>query len=131
MSRLNARGDSATMTLIWLTVMMAVGIILVWFLNQPSFIREEFQRASTDAGNLQALINEACISYRYSVAYNPYTEQGTFGVRGGLICVNSTNVGKCRLTVCDTGANETINLGEITNIMVVKNRDGTFDFEGE
>lgn len=114
------KADSASNIISWIGLLLAV-LICVSFvgarLKPGQLIVEVIHQ---DLTKVQTNINNACNSYYYKAKFNPMIEDGTLTVSGNQVCINSTYY-ECKEFICDKEFNITLDLSNITYLVIEKN----------
>lgn len=116
----NKKGETQTNVIMWLGVIMAVSIVVLWSIKNLSPRHLDLETVNSDLEGVQHHINAACSSSYYKAKFNPITINGKLFINNSQICIeNSFN--KCRMTLCSVEDNFTIELYNVTYIIIEKN----------
>lgn len=122
---------SVSPAIIWLGVIVAVLIVVVWYVTSVSPQSQGVQIVSNDLTNLQELLNDMCNSATYSSTYNPFLEDGNLLVSGYDICMSSKEIKKCRKLACDTQIQAYIDLRKVVELKITKEQGGKGSVKAE
>jgi len=114
------KGDSASNIIAWIGLLIAI-LICVTFVGarlKPGQVIVEV--IHQDLTKVQTNINNACNSYYYKAKFNPMMEEGTLTVADNQVCINSTYY-ECKEFICDNDFNITLDLSNITYLVIEKN----------
>jgi hypothetical protein len=127
---LNSKASLVSDVVLWLAVITAILLASMWLLGNFKNLRPEAERVQNDVTKMQTLINDACASYNFKYKYNPLTEKGLFLVRDNNICFDSGEIMQCRILLCSTDSNLSINLAYVTELLVNRKNGGRIDVNG-
>ena len=114
------KGDSASNIIAWIGLLIAI-LICVTFVGarlKPGQLVVEV--IHQDLTKVQTNINNACNSYYYRAKFNPMMEEGILTVADNHVCINSTYY-ECKEFICDKDFNITLDLSNITYLVIEKN----------
>ncbi len=122
MFQLNARGEITSEVMVWLVVVLAIGMVLVWYIGNLYLYRQPIEKSAADARNIADLVNQGCNLAYFNASYNPVTETGNLSVANSTICINNLGASSCYKTACNFNYyNTTIDLSTVTEIYVINN----------
>lgn len=131
-SFLGARGSVASV-ISWLAVVTTVIIVVFWYANHFNLDKLTLERIEGDLSGIRKLVDDGCELGYYSSKFNPQTEKGIFDVNRTSLCIITPGFYRCKSPICDLNMydqNQSINLGEITNIVIAK-EEGVLTITGE
>jgi hypothetical protein len=73
------KGDSSSPTIMWIGVILAILIIVAWFLLHLRPAQQEMKGVQYDLESIRASMQKGCGSIQYIKVYNPRTEKGLRG----------------------------------------------------
>lgn len=126
MSKLNSKGDAISPAIMWLLTLVIALILVIWYFSSLSRIQTYAGKAEFDLDQLSDSLSDACIAKSYKKIYNPRSETGFLIIEGENLCIN-TSILLCRLVVCDTGLNKSLDLTMIKEILILRFPTGEFD----
>lgn len=118
---MNKKAESSSVIILWMGIILAVLIVVFWTTGKINPHHYFFQKSASDLDALQGRIDQSCISHYYKAKYNPHTEDGFIIFNDNSMCINSSEYEVCRNLLCKTGLNITIDLENITEIIIIKN----------
>ncbi len=127
--------STAVNVIMWFTGIVAVLIILVWFLqNNPYKQLVLVDQIDEDLLQLSEQISSACMTMEYRSKYNPVTESGFASFSGRDLCIEREGVRgntlrRCSLLACELNLTKTLDLSTYNYIIISKK--GGFGIDGE
>jgi hypothetical protein len=128
MSRLK-KGSAQNGVIMWTGLIIAALITVNWTVSHIKPHHIGMEKINADVEAVQGKINAACNSMLYRTRYNPVIEEGQLIISNNTTCINST-VSLCRLSLCSTGIDATIDLRDITYVVIEKN-ETSFNVYGQ
>ncbi|MBW2973650.1 hypothetical protein KY346_04610 [Candidatus Woesearchaeota archaeon] len=116
----NRKGDSASNIIAWVGLLVAVLICVTFVAGQVKPGQLIVEVIHQDLTKVQTNINNACNSYYYKTKFNPMIEEGILTIKDGEACINST-YHECREFFCEEDFNITLDLSNITYLVIEKN----------
>ena len=113
------KGDSASNVIAWVGLLIAVLICVTFVAGHVKPGQLIVEVIHQDLAKIQANINNACNSYYYRVKFNPVMEEGILTVQNNEVCINSTYY-ECKQFLCDKDFNVTLDLSNITYLVIEK-----------
>ena len=114
------KGDSASNIIAWIGLLISILICVSFVAAQVKPGQLIVEVIHQDLTKVQSNINNACNSYYYRAKFNPMIEDGTLTVQGDQVCINSTYY-ECKQFLCETDFNITLDLSNITYLVIEKN----------
>lgn len=122
MFQLHVRAEITSEIMVWMVVVLAVGLILVWYVGNLYLYRLPVEKSASDVKNIANLIDQGCNLDYFNASYNPQTESGNLTVTNSSVCIENLGVSSCYQPVCKFNyLNTTIDLSNVTNIYVINN----------
>ncbi|MBN1941482.1 MAG: hypothetical protein JW772_04850 [Candidatus Diapherotrites archaeon] len=117
---MNAEGDAPINVITWIAIIVVVLMMLVWFMGSYVFSKPRIEAVKSDLINIREMIDEGCDTNSYYHKINPISETGALSVNDANICIHSLDVSFCENSICKTGMNVNIDLGQVTWLAVEK-----------
>ncbi len=133
--RSSARADTAVNTIMWFAGIIAVLIIVVWFVsNNPYSVTKKLDIISKDLLKLKQLLGNACNINTYESRYNPETERGVIEFQNNELCItiigtspsNAQNLTKCTTLYCEVQS-ASLDLDKLTFLLIKKDGEITVE----
>ena len=122
------KGVTESSIVMWFGVITVVIISTIWMMQNVAPRQLDLETVDGDLEEVQKHFNAACISSYYKAKFNPETIHGVLYINESQVCIhNSWN--KCRVLLCNSELNRTIQLENITYVVIEKN--GTYDVQTE
>ena len=131
-SKLNAKGNTISNSLMWMAGIITALLCVIWILgNVDPTASLKLDLINYDLNNIQRKISEACNSAEYQGRYNPHIEEGMFSIFDSEICIEAYDIKQCTKVVCNTHVRTQIDLKDLTMIRVIKDEDGNYEIQTE
>lgn len=127
--RLNAKGESASTMIMWIGSILAVLIIIIWVNQNLKPMQVNTFVINDDLEKMQLEISNACTSFFYNRSFNPLVQKGLMRIDGSEICINSSEILRCKRSVCDSKIHIAFNITDIKHISIIRHENGTIEIE--
>jgi hypothetical protein len=112
------KGDMVTPVIMWLSVLLALGIIVVWFMGHLKPVQTAQETMRFDLLEIKKAVERGCSSIYFTKEYNPRTEEGFLAVNQSLLCINASSFFDCVSLPCNVSNYIKIDLANLTFVKV-------------
>lgn len=114
----NAKGDTPTTIIMWIGAILAVGILVIWFMRVVYPTNQEADIIDSNLKALQFSFGDACISKYYKNNFNPdRLEEGVLNITNNKACVTLRRT-KCTTLICNTNHSESWRLKDLAFLSI-------------
>jgi hypothetical protein len=110
MYRWNARGDLSSHIVLWIGVLIACIISIIWLVQNLRVEHVTMQKVENELTDLQHALNNACRMHSYRYDYYPKLNEGNLILNNLQVCIDSA---ECRVLFYSGTANATKNGADI------------------